>query len=542
MNFRFLSLLLIGLCLFFPNLSYGKEQVFLNGSIQHDGIFGINDASIESQYSDPYLSNTYIDIGLQSEHTRAGVRLEVMPKPIYEFSEDFGGAGIGNFYVGGKYKWFDITLGDVYAQYGSGLILRLWEDRALGIDNSLRGGKVILRPYKGIHLEAIGGKQRVYWNCYGSHWGWDYSKGAVLGANMELQIDDWCPKLVEKDIRLMVGASYVSKYDPMDTIYYSYHPARIYNLPQWTAAGDLRLKFNIKNWSVLAEYAYRANDPSADNTLSYKHGEALLLSAGYSTKGFSVLLQAKRSENMSFRSDRMLRAYDGMLNYLPAFTTNHTYALATIYPYATQMTGEWAWQGEIRYSWKKNTPMGGRYGTTLHLNGAHIRGIGDSWFKMGKETYYTDVHLELNKRVAKNWWLNAMYFYQHCNRFITEGHGETIHAHIVVADVKWKVSDNVNMRAELQYLHSNPVQTDFENQWIHGLYELSLWNCLTLSASDTYNIDGKNYWQAGATFQMKGHRIAAFFVKQRAGYNCAGGVCRFVRANKGATVNYSFNF
>ena len=105
---------------------------------------------------------------------------------------------------------------------------------------------------------------------------------------------------------------------------------------------------------------------------------------------------------MSFRSQRERMGIAGRLNYMPPFAQQHTYSLATQYAYATQYTlGEWAFQGQVYYTWARKTRMGGKYGTTLKLNGAHIRGV----HKEGE--YYTDVNLELNKRISKRWWLNA---------------------------------------------------------------------------------------------------------------------------------------
>jgi hypothetical protein len=52
--------------------------------------------------------------------------------------------------------------------------------------------------------------------------------------------------------------------------------------------------------------------------------------------------------------------------------------------------------------------MGGKYGTTLKLNASHIRGIGERWFEMSDKPYYTDVNLELNKKLTKEWYIGAM--------------------------------------------------------------------------------------------------------------------------------------
>ena len=149
-----------------------------------------------------------------------------------------------------------------------------------------------------------------------------------------------------------------------------------YRLPRWVGAGDIRAEWQMKGWHVLAEYARKANDPTFENGFSYRDGDAWLLSAGYSRKGLAVLAQVKRSENMSFRSQRERMGIAGRLNYMPPFAQQHTYSLATQYAYATQYTlGEWAFQGQVYYTWARTTRMGGKYGTTLKLNGAHIRGV-----------------------------------------------------------------------------------------------------------------------------------------------------------------------
>ena len=249
---------------------------------------------------------------------------------------------------------------------------------------------------------------------------------------------------------------------------------------------------------------------------------------------------------MSFRSRRMGYGLSGHINYLPPFAYQHTYALPAMNAYATQMDGEWAFQGELTYSWKKQTTMGGRYGTTLKFHASHIRGLGKKWFDM-PETYYTDVHLELNKRIAKYWYLNAMLMYQEYNQLVVEGHGPMERAAIGVVDVKWVTSNNVQMRAELQYQYSR----EDNGQWVYALYELSLWKQLMLSFSDQYcighsieadNEEGHHFYSAMATWQHKAHRLSVGYQKTMAGYNCTGGVCRYVPQQEGVQITYDFTW
>ena len=90
------------------------------------------------------------------------------------------------------------------------------------------------------------------------------------------------------------------------------------------------------DFNVLAEYAEKTQDPSFTNGYIYRKGNVAMLSASYSQRGMSVLLQAKRSNDMAFKSDRNSIGVSSYINHLPAFTQDQTYALAAFYPYATR--------------------------------------------------------------------------------------------------------------------------------------------------------------------------------------------------------------
>ena len=541
---------------FLPTLLLANDTVYVVGGIQHDGLVPL--PTIDAGY---YLSNSYLDLGMRWDHSqdnKAGFQtLELMtrteltewPLPGYDADPSFKGHGISHVHVGATFDWGKITLGDVYGQFGSGLVLRLYEDRALGVDNALRGGKIEVTPYRGIYITALGGKQRRNWNCYDDGaWGWNYKQDAVLGANLELGLQEWIPQLQEAGANLTIGGSYVSKYQKMDTIPYidiKEMQMYMYNLPQWVGAGSVRAQLQMKGWNAMVEYAYKANDPSILNNYSYKHGEALLMSLSYSQKGLAILAQAKRSENMSLRSDRQANLMAGTINHMPPFATQHTYMLASLYPYGTEKTAnEWAFQGEIRYTWKRGTKMGGRYGTTLKLNASHIRGTTDTWFGMTKEPYYTDINLELNKKITKEWYIGAMAMYQTYNKHVVEGHGDIVRSGIGVVEAKYALNKKVQMRAELQYLYTKQD----EGQWVAALYEISLWRQLVLSGQWMYNIGyaheatNEHFYTIAATYTHGAHRVMAGYTKTREGFNCSGGVCRYVPKQQGITLTYNFTW
>lgn len=126
-----------------PATGYAKYDVAVHGSVQADIAVVEDDKDIHTPpYEHRFLFNTYADVNLASKYVDAGLRAEFMKWPIPGYEPDFAGWGLSNFYVKGKYKGFELTGGDFYEQFGSGFILRTYEERALGIDNAIRGGRL----------------------------------------------------------------------------------------------------------------------------------------------------------------------------------------------------------------------------------------------------------------------------------------------------------------------------------------------------------------------------------------------------------------
>ena len=115
-----------------------------------------------------------------------------------------------------------------------------------------------------------------------------------------------------------------------------------------------------------------------------------------------------------------------------------------------------------------------------------------------------------------------------------------IHSNIFVADGKYKFNNKLTLRGELQYLTTGEDQGD----WAFALLELSVLPHLMFTVSDMYNCGETDihYYQGLVTYNIGSHRIQAGYGRTRAGYNCSGGVCRYVPASKGFTVSYNYNF
>jgi hypothetical protein len=516
-----------------------QQGVSFSGSVQSDVLLPQEDDKIGAKKTDDLQTNTYVEMQLQSQYVDAGARLEYLQHPLPGFEQDFKGWGVPNFWAKGRLGCAELTAGTFYEQFGSGFILRTYEERSLGIDNSLLGGRLVVKPVKGLTLKALSGKQRRYWSWKG---------GLVSGADMEVTLDEWASSLQEKDMRLSIGGSWVNKYEKDEDIFAD--PTHRYRLPKYINAWDVRANLNKGPWNVLVEYADKSQDPSFDNQFSYANGHVAMLSGSYSKRGLSVLLQAKRSENMSFRSQRNMMGTSAFINHLPAFTLDHTYALAALYPYATQLaTGEWAYQAELGYNIKRKTALDGKYGMNMKLNYSYVRAIQDAWLKWGADTYYQDLNIQLSRRITRNFKLNVMYMNQRYNKTVIEGGGGMIHSDVFVADGLFQLAPKTKLRCEMQYLQTKQDQGD----WGYGLVELSLaphwmvtvsdmWNCGD-SAPEYYEENTHNhYYQGLVTYNIKSHRLQLGYGLTRAGYNCSGGVCRYVPATKGVTMSYNYNF
>lgn len=529
------------------------KGISLTGSIQSDMLVPTGEQADGS--NEDFRTNTYADVSLSSKMLDFGVRLEYLEHPLPGFETDrgFKGWGVANAYGKFHIKDFELTVGNYYEQFGSGFILRTYEERSLGIDNSLLGGRVVVRPFKGVQLKALAGVQRHYWS---------YNDALISGADMELSLNQWFKGLAEKDANLTLGASWVNKHGD-DDAQIPADATHILKMPKNVNSFDVRASFNKGGFNILAEYAQKDADPSFKNNYIYRKGYVGMLSTSYSKKGMSILIQAKRSDNFSSVSDRTESGSGSAVNHLPAFTEDHTYALAALYPYNTNKNGEWAYQAQFGYNFKRRTALGGKYGMNVKVNFSHVHaidmnyksstalpdltpgswgtdGYSSAFWKWGDKTFYQDLNVQVERRIAKGFKLNLMYMNQFYNKTVIEGEGGMIHSNIFVADGLFTINPKTKLRVEAQYLTTG----EDEGDWIYGLAELSLAPHWMITASDMYNAGEtkEHYWQTYLTYNIKSHRIQLGWGRTRAGYNCSGGVCRYIPQTKGFTVSYNYNF
>lgn len=522
----------------------------VHGNFQADAQYYIADSSIGAkEFPGKMGLNGFANIIYTRGKFTAGVRYESYLNALQGFS-GYDGNAIPYRFASYKSDALEVTVGSFYQQFGNGLVLRSYEERGLGVDNALDGIRLKYEPVKGIYLTGLTGKQRAFMTT---------GVGIVRGFDGEMQVNETFKKLADKELKVTLGGSFVSRYQKDDD------PSLV--LPENVGASAGRLQVNYKNFNLNGEFAYKINDPNAANPRNgkiYRHGEAQLLSASYAQKGLAFTLSGSRSDNMHFRSDR--NAYEInrlILNYTPALNKQHTYSLLTFYPYASQPNGEFQFAGEV--NWKIYKTSNYKVDLTVNYSGANdldttmyvrstdstLEGYKTNSYGMGKTKIFRDFYVELNQKFGKKLKTTLIYSHQLYNKDVLSEPGfPTIYSDIFVADVSLRLKKEGTIRFEGQHLHTRQDKQD----WAQLLVEYTINSHWFVAAMDQYNYANEHtdangnyderlhYYNVSAGFNKNANRITLSYGKQRAGIFCVGGVCRPVPAANGIMLTVTSSF
>lgn len=512
--------------------------------------------------------NAFANVLYNQGDFSAGIRYESYLNAVIGFPGRFKGTGLG--YRFARYKdrdrGIDVTVGNFYDQFGSGLIFRSYEERNLGIDNAMDGFRLILQPIDGVQAKFIYGKQRFDFDG-----GLVNGPGIVRAVDLEADLNMLVPAWREKDLKVVASGSFVSKFQPGSAFNVD---SLVLAMPQNIGAWSYRLNAIRKRWTASVEYVGKINDPSADNGYTFRDGEGFLATLGYSQKGLGVLLTGKMVDNMSFRSDRDLRLFDLPVNFIPAVTQQHTYNLAaTLYPYATVITGETSASAEVFYTIPKGSKLGGKYGTKLTASFSAANSLDttryatgteesvlygyerNSW-GFGDELYVRDFNASVSRKLNKQWKAKYTFYHFDFNTLttpVTTDYKGIVNANIHVIETQWKVKPKQSLRTELQGLW---VGKDKENSdllqdkghWATVLAEYTWSPHWFASIVDQYNFGNNNpdqriHYVYGSAGYINGpHRLSVGYGKRREGIFCIGGVCCAVPASNGFEITFTSSF
>ena len=279
--------------LFLTLISFSQDQKHTNSffqsfknnlrtSYESNSQWYLNDSKFGDFEEEEHLRSTNflrLDYSISNQFS-AGLQLEsYAPENLLNnsklYDKDFG---LATYYLRYTTKKIDITLWYFYEQFGSGLILRSWEDRALGVNTAMRGARIIYYPSNSIKITTLYGRQRK---------GFDVSDGDIFGVDTEIDISSTFDILPSSN--LVLGLSYVGKNES----YLKSDESITSDIPELVNAFSARLDYTNKNFYTNIEYVKKSKDLRLNNIIpnivtfseneTFK-GNALSWTAGYSQK------------------------------------------------------------------------------------------------------------------------------------------------------------------------------------------------------------------------------------------------------------------
>ncbi len=542
------------------------------GGLESNSQWYLNDVERGINHPDnPIRSNNYLLVNYNYGKWTAGIQAESYdPQPLLNFNPKYIKTNLGTYFVNYKTEKIDVTAGYFYEQFGSGLLLRSWEDRSLGINNAIRGGKIVLRPTENLSFTGLYGNQRT---------GFDVSKGTIYGFNSDINMSGI---LNMENSEFSLGFSYVGR-DEKTTFE---NP----NFKELTNSFAGRFNYSHQSFYINSEYNYKTEDailyPIFISNAFVKPGSAILTNFGYSKKGIGLDVSLRRIENMNFLSERNPEVFspeqtslafnDRMMNFVPSLTKQHHSNLANIYVFQAQKSvsivsdngiakaGEIGGQIDFFYEFKKGSSLGGKYGTKIAINASNWFNLsGDytlyppdyktDFLGTGKK-YFSDYNLEISKKFNSNLQGSIVFinqFYDH--QLIAASLNIQVNSFIIAPEISYKLTNTKSVRIAAEHMWADSDRKNWAAMLVEYNHNLN-WS---FYVSDMYNygfdknsnlIDDVSdhfkihFYNLGTAYTKGSTRIALSYGRQRGGLVCAGGICRFVPPSSGVTLSLTKSF
>ena len=529
-------------------------QGTLSGSLESNTIYYVDDSKINS-FAPSYKvgSNNYLKLDYVNGAFALGLQSEYYPHPLQGFPTELEGFGIPFKYITYTDKNWSIIAGDYYEQFGCGLILRSWEDRQLGFNNALGGGRLgfnflnnaisgkLIYGLPRYYLKSVGAGYKTFSNIFDP-----YSNTQVAGADLSVSVTQLLNP--ESEHYFTLEGSVVNRYEkyaPNDLI--DLASAYGFGIPANVLSLSGRMSYSYGPFSVKGEYVSKGKDFYAEHIAkgeSYilKGGNAQLVEMNFAGNGISATGTFRRLSNMQ---DLMFRTVQSVtpgntINYIPALCQQQTYMLATLNPYTPNAEGEIGGQADVYYNVRRGTLLGGKYGLKIHVGGSMFYSTPDALSNYDVHRLaYRDITIDVEKKWNRSF--KTIFFVSIQENSPTHGNRKATNAqNVFVVDAQYKASRNVSIRAELQYLYSEELDKD----WMAGLVELSIAPKWSLFVSDMYNHGDSNvhYCSGGVSFSNSFIRIAASYGRNKEGMICSGGVCRWQPAYTGGNLQFTMFF
>lgn len=524
-----------------------EKDGYVTGSFETNTNVYLEDVRTMATVPDSrFGSNNYLKVDYYNRRFSAGVQLEAYAPVAVGFPNILDKAALTNYYVAWTDDDFSVTAGTFYEQFGSGLLFRSWEDRALGLNNSIMGARVAYNFRDIVAVKALWGMPRF---------GMKFSDTQVKGVDASFAISNlvgW------KKVYLALEGSVLGRYQALA------QTELAEGLSPNRTGYSARINLDVDGFFFKGEYvdsglSYFKNpdyglDPDASEFLQ-KRGNAQLVETGYTGKGLGVSLSLRRLEWMnsvitSSGVGMNVMAPDvNLLNYVPALCTQYTYMLTTLHPYSSFVgaldelftnSGEIGGQLDVFYNFRRGTALGGKRGMKIHANFSTYYNLAEEGgFRTGN-MMFRDLSIDVEKQWTRKFKSLLMWSMQEWNTSAGGANMNTYLSNVFVADLLYKYTDSFSTRLELQYLFTYEDQKD----WMAALLEVNFAPSWSIYVSDMYNhgSSGVHYYNGGFSYTKSRTRVSLSYGRYKAGKICSGGVCRTVPAYTGFNLGVTTSF
>lgn len=527
-----------------------QDNGYLTGSLETNNYYYVNDEATGAMAGDDrFGSNNYLKLDYYDGKFSAGIQMEGYLPGSVGYPSELDGIDLSNIYATWKDEDFSVTAGTFYDQFGSGLLFRSWEERALGLNNAVMGARFTYNFKDVLAFKAMWGLPRfgmgVFTNNTSKATTLTNLETQVRGADLSFALSNL---LKWENTYLAIEGSVLNRYEPVsaDLIDEDGKPN--------TFGYSGRVNFERNGFFAKGEYVssgmkyFQNPDMTSDQWYLKKKGNAQLLEFGYNGRGLGVSVTGRRLEWMSSQIISGNVSTSNIMNYVPAMCTQYTYMLTTFHPYSPQTglvqqnfinSGEIGGQIDAFYNFRRGTALGGKRGMRVHANFSTYYAIAKEGTFQAGNLLFRDFCLDVEKQWTKKFKTILLYSLQQYN----DSYGaapEYMTQNIIVADMLYKWTSTFSTKLELQYLQTKQDKKD----WMAALLEVNFAPHWSIYVSDMFNHGSTkvHYYNGGVSYNKSRTRVALGYGRYKQGFICSGGVCRTIPAYTGANLTITTSF
>lgn len=451
--------------------------------------------------------------------------------------------GIGNWFITKKVDDLELTAGYIYEQYGSGVALRTFEERNLGIDNAIFGVKARYFINENLMVRGIVGTQKYRLGFF---------EAFVKGINLEGNIPFTSSKNSFNYGLAVVSRTLTEKdRETVNNAVSNYSFADYFAVPYNTYVGNYYHTVQVDKFSWGTDVAVKTKSAvfnQFNNRYVDKMGISFMNSLSYSKKGMGITLQNRYLDHFQFQSTAEGAVADFNLNnnrrlsFLAPINRQNSLRLPARFQIAPIEISEFATSLDITYSPSKKTH--------INLNVSVI----DSTIGF-KTPYYREAYLDIEKKKMLNGKLDLhggfQYVFYNQRKYLVGNEPTDIHSYTAFIEPTFRIDRKNSLRFELQYQHAAKEL----GQSVFALIEYNAAPNWSISVSDLWNFSPNKDYEVVKQYQSSHHFYSIFtsytkgstrftlaYAKQLAGIICTGGVCRFEPAFSGLRFQLTSSF